>query len=64
MAKLKVKWVKSLIGYEADQRRTVRALGLKKLHQTVEHQDTPTIQGMLRKVRHLIQVELVEQEGA
>ncbi len=57
MAKIKVKWVKSGIGYAQDQRRTVRALGLKKLHQSVIKEDTPAIRGMILKVRHLVELE-------
>ena len=61
MASLRIQWFRSLIGYERDQRRTIRALGLRRLHQTVEREDTPTIRGMLHKVRHLVKVE--EAEG-
>ena len=57
MTKLRVKWVKSAIGYSKDQKATVRALGLRKLQQTVEHEDHPSIRGMIRKVNHLVQVE-------
>ena len=57
MARLRIQWSRSLIGYERDQRRTIRALGLHRLHQTVEQEDTPTIRGMLHKVRHLVRVE-------
>jgi len=57
MTKLRVKWVKSAIGYSKDQKATVRALGLRKLQQTVEHDDQPAIRGMIRKVIHLVQVE-------
>ena len=56
MPKLRIKWVKSLIGCDDSQRRTVRALGLHRLHQTVEHEDTPTMRGMVHKVRHLVEV--------
>ena len=64
MAKLKIKWVRSTIGYTQDQRRTVRALGLRRLNHTVEREDSPTIRGMLHKVRHLVQVAASdEQEG-
>ena len=49
--------VKSPIGYNLSQKRTVRALGLRKMNQTVEHKDSPTLRGMLAKVSHLIQVE-------
>lgn len=54
---LKVTWVKSVIGYSARQKNTVRALGLRRLGQTVEHKDTPAIRGMIDKVSHLVAVE-------
>ena len=57
MAKLRVKWVKSAIGYSKDQKATIRALGLRKLQQTVEHEDHPALRGMIRKVSHLVKVE-------
>lgn len=57
MTKLRIKWVKSAIGYSKDQKATIRALGFHKLQQTVEHDDQPTIRGMIRKVQHLVQVE-------
>lgn len=55
--KLRVKYVKSAIGYAQDQKDTIRLLGFSKLQQTVEHNDTPAMRGMIRKVRHLVQVE-------
>lgn len=58
--KLRITYKKSSIGYRKDQGATVRALGLKKLHQTVEHDDTPVIRGMVNKVIHLLKVEEVE----
>ncbi len=61
MAKLKVTLKRSPIGYEESQKRTVRALGLRKLHQTVEHEDNPTIRGMIHKVSHLLEVETIEE---
>lgn len=54
---IKVKWIKSAIGYSARQKNTVRALGLRRLGQTVEHEDTPVIRGMIDKVSHLVKVE-------
>ena len=54
---LRVTWVRSAIGREKRQAITVAGLGLRKLHQTVELQDTPAIRGMVRKVIHLIRVE-------
>jgi large subunit ribosomal protein L30 len=57
VAKLCITWVKSCIGYPGDQRRTVRALGLHRLQQTVEHEDSPVLRGMIQKIRHLLKVE-------
>jgi large subunit ribosomal protein L30 len=57
MAKLKIKWVRSSIGYPKDQKDTIKALGFHKLQNTVEHEDHPAIRGMIRKVSHLVQVE-------
>ena len=54
---LKVTLVRSPIGYTKDQKATVRALGLRHMHQTVEHRDTPALRGMLSKVIHLLKVE-------
>jgi large subunit ribosomal protein L30 len=53
----RVTLVRSTIGKPKDQEATVRALGLRKLHQTVELQDNPSIRGMVSKVRHLLNVE-------
>jgi len=57
VARLRITWTNSAIGYAQDQKRTIRALGLKRLHQSVEHSDNPTIRGMIMKVRHLVKVE-------
>ena len=54
---LKIKLVKSPIGYSERQKGTVRALGLRKMNQVVEQNDTPVIRGMIHKVSHLIEVE-------
>jgi large subunit ribosomal protein L30 len=59
---LRIKLVKSTIGNTPRNRATVAALGLRKLQQTVEHADTPTIRGMVHHVKHLLQVEEVEGE--
>ena len=61
VVKLSVTWTKSGIGYARDQRRTIRALGLHRLNQTVKHDDSPSIRGMVVKVRHLVRVEEVEE---
>ena len=62
MAKLCITWVKSDIGYPRDQRRTLRALGLHRLHQRIEQTDSPSVRGMLAKVRHLIEVERCDND--
>lgn len=54
--KLSVRQVKSASGHKADQKATIRALGINRMHQTVEHNDTPQIRGMVFKVRHLVEV--------
>jgi len=55
--KIKVTWERSGINQKEDQKRTIRALGLRKLGQTVEHEDNRTIRGMVLKVRHLVSVK-------
>jgi len=59
MAKLRVTQIKSLIGRPKDQRGTIKALGLRRIRHTVEHEDRPEIQGMIDKVIHLVKVEKV-----
>jgi large subunit ribosomal protein L30 len=58
--KLKITWVKSAIGYKKNQKATIAALGLRKLGQVVEHDDTPQIRGMVFTVQHLVKVEEVK----
>ncbi len=55
--KLKITQIKSAGGHPADQRATVRALGIRRMQQTVVHTDTPQIRGMVFKVRHLVTVQ-------
>lgn len=57
--RIRITLVKSTIGYREQQRRVVRSLGLKRLRQTVEHVDSPSIRGMVNKVHHLVTVEPV-----
>ena len=57
MAKIKITKVRSAINRTFKQKRTLEALGLRKMGQTVEHEDTPNILGMVRKVNHLVSVE-------
>jgi len=56
MATIKVKQVKSRIGAPVDQKRTLDALGLRKMNKVVEHEATPSILGMINKVKHLVVV--------
>jgi large subunit ribosomal protein L30 len=60
MAKLRLTQTRSKIGQSQRHHGTLRALGLGKIGRTAEHDDTPVIAGMLRKVRHLVRVEEVE----
>ena len=55
--KLIITYKKSVIGYDKRQRGTIRALGLRRLGDVAEHDDTPVIRGMIAKVRHLVAVE-------
>lgn len=57
---LRITYSTSAIGVKTDQKETVRRLGLRRLGQTVEQQDTPVIRGMIHKVRHLLTVEEVD----
>lgn len=59
MAKIRITQVKSGIGYAADQKRTLKALGFKRMNQSVIHDDSSAIRGMIIKVRHLVHVEEV-----
>jgi large subunit ribosomal protein L30 len=56
---IRITLVKSTIGYSKEHKGTVRALGLRRMHQTVEHVDSPSLRGMLYKVSHLVEVEEV-----
>ncbi len=58
--RVRITYVKSSIGYAKDQKATLKALGLRRLGQTVEHDATPAILGMVEKVKHLVKVERVE----
>ena len=56
MAKIKIKQVKSRINRPARQKRTLESLGLRKMNQVVEMEDTPQVLGMINQVRHLVEV--------
>jgi large subunit ribosomal protein L30 len=60
MAKISITWKKSAIGYPEPQKRTIKALGLKKLNQTVIQEDVPVIRGMVEKVRHLVEYSVID----
>ncbi|MEE8413618.1 MAG: 50S ribosomal protein L30 [Dehalococcoidales bacterium] len=62
MAKLNITQVKSGIGYSRDQKRTLKALGFHRLNQSVTHDDSSSIRGMINKVRHLVKVEEIADE--
>lgn len=56
MGKIKIKQTRSKINRPVDQKRTLEALGLKKIGQVVEHEMTPSVEGMINKVKHLITI--------
>lgn len=55
--KIRVTYMKSAIGYNKKQRGTIEALGFRKLYQSVVHEDSPALRGMLNKVSHLVEIE-------
>ena len=55
--RIRIRQIRSANGHPQEQQRTIRALGIRRLHQVVEHNDTPQIRGMIFKVRHLVEVE-------
>jgi len=57
VGKLAITWVRSDIGFRRDQRRTLQALGFHRLNETIEQEDSPSIRGMINKVKHLVSVE-------
>ena len=56
MATIKIKQIKSKIGYPIDQKRTLQSLGLRRISQVVEVEDNPSVRGMIAKVHHLVTV--------
>jgi len=62
--KLKITQVRSAIGRKADQKLTIRALGIRRMQQTVVHNDVPQIRGMIDRVKHLVTVEEAEHDEA
>jgi large subunit ribosomal protein L30 len=59
MAKVRITQIKSKIGQPERQKKILAALGIKKMHQTVEHEDTPQVMGMVMKLKHLLKIEKV-----
>jgi large subunit ribosomal protein L30 len=57
MSKIRITWIKSGIGYEESQRKTLRSLGFHRLNQSVVLNDSNSVRGMINKVRHLVKVE-------
>lgn len=57
MAKLRITWIKSSIGYNERQKKTLAALGFHRLHQSIVQEDSMSLRGMVNKVRHLVKVE-------
>jgi large subunit ribosomal protein L30 len=55
--RIRIRQIRSASGHPSDQKRTVEALGIRRLGQPIEHDDTPQIRGMIFKVRHLVEVE-------
>lgn len=64
MARLRIKWIKSDIGFARDQKRTLKALGFHRLQETVEKEDSPSVRGMITKVSHLVTVEVISNAAA
>ena len=64
MAKLRLEWIKSDIGFSSDQKRTLKALGFHRLHEKVEKEDSPSVRGMITKVGHLLKVEIIDNATA
>ncbi len=62
VAKLYITWKKSSIGYPKDQKNTIKALGFKNLNQTIVHDDSRVIRGMVGKIKHLVQVAETAEE--
>ncbi len=58
-AQLRVTWIKSDIGHKFDQKDTIKSLGFKHLNESIEREDSPSLRGMISKVKHLVKVEIV-----
>jgi large subunit ribosomal protein L30 len=58
-ARLRITWIKSDIGHKYDQKTTIKSLGFHRLNESIEQEDSPTLRGMISKVKHLVKVEIV-----
>lgn len=59
VAKLRITWIKSDIGHKFDQKATIKSLGFNRLNESIERGDSPSLRGMISKVKHLVKVEIV-----
>lgn len=59
MAKLRIIWIKSDIGFKKDQKATIESLGFNHLNESIEREDSPSLRGMVSKVKHMVRVEIV-----
>lgn len=59
MAKIRITWIKSDIGHKFDQKATIESLGFKRLNESIDREDSPSLRGMISKVKHLVKVEIV-----
>ncbi len=59
VAKLRITWIKSDIGHKFDQKATIKSLGFKRLNESIDREDSPSLRGMISKVKHLVKVEIV-----
>ena len=59
VAKLRITWIKSDIGHKFDQKATIKSLGFNHLNESIERGDSPSLRGMISKVKHLVKVEIV-----
>ncbi len=59
VAKLRITWIKSDIGHKFDQKATIKSLGFKRLNESIDRGDSPSLRGMISKVKHLVKVEIV-----
>ena len=59
MAKIRITWIKSDIGHKFDQKATIESLGFKRLNESIDREDSPSLRGMISKVKHLVKLEIV-----